>query len=530
VIRKVFKLSVAIVIALGVMEVVLQAGALVMYGLHRNPSHDSRIDDDGVLRILCVGDSFTFGDGASTPETSYPMALKRELQERLGSPVEVLNTGWPGNDSRDVLAFLDEHLRTFRPHVVVVLVGANDVWNRPELLTDPSTTRNSHGFNLRWRTARLVRLLLQDRRDAGRWDNAGTPSSSMIAAARRLIAEAGIHTAGRPGSPELSKRVRETRGRTWSAIDKRAYHAAIATLEAGIAVEDHPMLRALLVRTYGLSGDRERASTALDELRARTAEHPDRDHEIYLVEALWHAGRVEEAFALGREVVERYPDAPTGWRVLGQTGFRIDHEVAKLAFRRFVEVSGPVQPSLAWAVADLGRLLADESPEDATRLLHAGLLLSGSLAKHPFASYAISAKRIPAEMVKTQLDVADLDARGSSLLQAAYDDVYGGSASQWRQVLRRHLLSMGAMVRDSDAQAVFLSYPFFNHHEAVIRAAAMESGAKFVPVRERFDRELETHSRDELFVKDGHCNDTGYAIVADEVGEAILCFLGETGG
>ena len=55
--------------------------------------------------------------------------------------------------------------------------------------------------------------------------------------------------------------------------------------------------------------------------------------------------------------------------------------------------------------------------------------------------------------------------------------------------------------------------------------AAEEAGAGFVPVMSRFGQELKRRARNELFVRDGHCNDAGYALMAELVAPAVAAAL-----
>jgi lysophospholipase L1-like esterase len=79
------------------------------------------------LRILCVGDSFTFGAGAKNGY-SYPEQLQKLLDgEKL--KYTVYNLGIPGTNSSTVLLNLPGWIELYKPRVVVLLIGANDLWN-----------------------------------------------------------------------------------------------------------------------------------------------------------------------------------------------------------------------------------------------------------------------------------------------------------------------------------------------------------------------------------------------------------------
>ena len=76
------------------------------------------------LRVLCLGDSNTFG--LSLPEeAAYPRRAEAFLQQVLRRPVRVLNGGIPGADTRNGLELLRRLLPVFRPQVVTFAFGFN---------------------------------------------------------------------------------------------------------------------------------------------------------------------------------------------------------------------------------------------------------------------------------------------------------------------------------------------------------------------------------------------------------------------
>ena len=86
----------------------------------------------GTFRILCLGDSTTFGWSVADDET-YPFQLEKLLRERYpGRPVQVLNlgvTGYTSLQGREL--FRSEN---FRPDLVVFAFGPND--RLPALMSD----------------------------------------------------------------------------------------------------------------------------------------------------------------------------------------------------------------------------------------------------------------------------------------------------------------------------------------------------------------------------------------------------------
>jgi lysophospholipase L1-like esterase len=159
-------------------ELLLQLGAVVV-AFGAAPDRDAGTAGagagtpagDAACAALCVGDSFTYGLGSTAPANSYPMQLESALAARpFRSRSRVVNAGWPGSTSREVLLAVKERLETVDPACVIVLVGVNDVWRAPALLGEDeldraaaasNETSSGGGFRLEWRTRRLLQLLLQ---------------------------------------------------------------------------------------------------------------------------------------------------------------------------------------------------------------------------------------------------------------------------------------------------------------------------------------------------------------------------------
>ena len=92
----------------------------------RDPREYSLEKAPGTFRILVLGDSVTFGHGA-TYETSYPYLLEQRL--RSWNPQvkwEVWNLGVPGYNTAQELAYLHEVGERYAPDLVVVGFFLND--------------------------------------------------------------------------------------------------------------------------------------------------------------------------------------------------------------------------------------------------------------------------------------------------------------------------------------------------------------------------------------------------------------------
>ncbi len=114
---------------LAVLEIGLRiAGNL--YNLYYSTDTGSRPGNlkEDKFNILCLGDSFTAGAGASA-ENSYPRQLERLLRENIDGKINVINAGRLGNTSTLLLNNFGKDIALYRPQVAIVMVGCNNFWN-----------------------------------------------------------------------------------------------------------------------------------------------------------------------------------------------------------------------------------------------------------------------------------------------------------------------------------------------------------------------------------------------------------------
>jgi hypothetical protein len=81
----------------------------------------------GVLRVACLGDSFTFGWGVEEGQ-SWPDHLQRLFEERRpGDAVEVLNFGVPAYNTTQEVRCLRQKALSYEPDLVLLTYFANDI-------------------------------------------------------------------------------------------------------------------------------------------------------------------------------------------------------------------------------------------------------------------------------------------------------------------------------------------------------------------------------------------------------------------
>ena len=112
-------------------EVFLQLASLATR--HWAEGRGGTVMAEGAIRILCVGDSHTFGLPLPEEE-SYPAQLGEALARRHpGIEIEVINLGIPSLNSAFVANRLEEQMHQIQPQLVIVWVGINNLWNVVEM-------------------------------------------------------------------------------------------------------------------------------------------------------------------------------------------------------------------------------------------------------------------------------------------------------------------------------------------------------------------------------------------------------------
>lgn len=150
--------ALVILVLLVTAEITLQMAALFM--------KSRAVAQSGLRshRILCVGDSHTYGAGIP-PGESYPVHLQKFLNARAPGDYSVVNLGVPGMNTAQVLKRLPQFVFLYKPEAVIVWVGINNAWNRADMdLRESGLLVRLDGLLTRSRLYRLVRVRMHDRR------------------------------------------------------------------------------------------------------------------------------------------------------------------------------------------------------------------------------------------------------------------------------------------------------------------------------------------------------------------------------
>lgn len=519
--RRPARFALAGVVALLCLEVVLQIGSIVVW-LFASPS--TADPGAGGPTVLCVGDSYTYGLGSSSSdERSYPAVLQRLLRERLGAAApRVVNAGWPGQNSRDVLWKIDAQLRTNRPAVVCVLVGLNDTWTRPARLDDAdlaASAGDGSGWTLRFRTWRLLQLVLSI--------GGGPPAAEAARGSDRPAGEAT--QAADPATPPAV-------GRAVALAQAGRHDEAVAELERGAAdpaqaAQCHQGLVQMLV---GL-GRRERARASLRWLADAFAQRMTPEvAEAYAV-ALAAAGERTASLEAARAGAERFPGCSPLWWLQGQALYDLeDLPAAERALDRALATAESAGAKPEWRAMlrrDLARASAARDPCKAVRLLLDSLELDPAFDRCQVVLDGAASHLTP-DRVRDCLAAAPLDGPRRELAARLFTgqvvDASGkvtGSYADRKEllgVLEDHLQRIVERCRSAGARPILLTYPLEQSDLAAVHAHV--AGAHSVPLVHMlpaFRAELARAPGRDLYIADRHCNDAGYALMAQVLADVV---------
>jgi lysophospholipase L1-like esterase len=146
-----------LILGFAALEGLLQLGALAVRA--RGGSAPSW-SVGGAVRLVALGDSNTYGLYVGKVN-AYPRLLETGWNGQEGvRRLEVLNLGYPGNNSSVLRNRFRAVLGDYRPDAVLIQIGVNDFWSMPEpIVADDESESVWVSLARRSRTGRLLVIL-----------------------------------------------------------------------------------------------------------------------------------------------------------------------------------------------------------------------------------------------------------------------------------------------------------------------------------------------------------------------------------
>lgn len=493
-------------------ELVLQTLAFASWVDLRRLESDFRPPREGpqVRRVLCVGDSFTFGTGARSPaRESYPARLEYWLhQQDPSSPLEwqVFNHGWPGRNSAELVTLLPGLLREIRPHHVCILTGTNNRWNprgsgeteaagadTDEPASDP------RAWHWKLRSMDLVRLV----RDALERGQDPVPEDGVD----RSI---GLDEEPPPEWPEP--------GEVGEPPDDEGSDEPGAATSPWL--DELRQIRDQLTR-QDLGGVEARLRELIP--RVQSADHRATSEE--LVRQLTRARLRHEAIEVGMQAIARFGRSYwlCGYLIepLTKVG-RVDEAVACANAARKLEVT---KQAWLYRAAALAYLEAKDYSSALDSILQA-FAVEPNLAAVRNVMTRMKLQRMGDASFEAALQRRDLSGPQKQLLRNLHGELRARSPQVLSGPLQEDLRTLVRLCAQSGAEATVLTYPSIQPtpfvQEAVLQLR--EEGVRTIDLQALLSRLQEDTPHEQLFVEDGHCTAYGYDRVARHIADALRDF------
>lgn len=123
--QKIIFIILGVMTALLALEISLRLAGFI-YKHYRINNHERKAEvKDEFIKILCLGDSFTFGEGAPKGY-SYPEQLQKILDNISNKKYIVYNAGIGGQNSSQILKNLENNIQRYKPDVILLMAGINN--------------------------------------------------------------------------------------------------------------------------------------------------------------------------------------------------------------------------------------------------------------------------------------------------------------------------------------------------------------------------------------------------------------------
>jgi len=534
------KLAMALLAFFVCLEGILQVGALAT-ALLMTPRAEDAYDKP---HVLCLGDSFTYGQGATTREGAYPAVLE-SIITNAGHDIAVLNGGWPGRTSRDLIEMYAGKINE-NTKALCILVGTNDSWKYPDEITQPELNEilsrpepTEEGFAWQFRTKTLLMMMFGfesqtwlrtgNHADAGETE-ASTRNGGMDARTmqrreqgQQLLTSAGFQFRAPKILPHDAA-AQPILKRFWPLMAKKDYDAARSLIVTGLAESpDSPALLRASVTVLALAN--QPTDAPFLRLAKLHQEAPTPLTLQCLMQASASAGKPDDAMALAKEQIAQEPDAMEAWNTLQTTTFDLglwaEFERAATQTIELMAESRPAQS--AWCLNNYSTAIAKKAPERAAQVAIASFLMVPDAARTRLLLRKMK-RRVKRRVFEDTLASIQTDDAIVAQYRDLLDEVYAGKTNDtWESVLTNHIKLLNELAAKNGTAVVLVTYPFLQEGTLRVQQQVAEDlGIGLAHVTDRFTEELKTRDRTELFVPDGHCNDGGYALIAEVTAPLVL--------
>jgi hypothetical protein len=510
---KILLLMTGILFPLLLCEIVLQVAAYASAQKALQEVSQTPLKTEGENVVLCLGDSYTYGSGSTSKEKSYPGQLGSLLHQgrQEGQRWRVVNGGWPGRNSAELLQRLPEFLRQYQPDYACILIGLNNRWSRADMeLQHPESNAKatSRGFQWRFRTGRLIAIAW-----ANLWAEPNPEEQPAVGPKKQRPQRP-------PADADRRRRLRERASRHDDEI--------VLTGPPSTSLE-YKTLR--MADKHFRDQELAKAEHVVQEVKGRVLAMHDQSTAELCLTMLGKIKRHEDAIEFGRATLEKYGKSMVICGRLVEPIARMEdaNEALQLA-EQAIALQEPGEEQ-AWLYRSRALVYAkmknyDMMLRDAVycftfeaKEAHLESRLRKAIVQAPD-----SMQRFP-EIVMAM----DIDAVVKKWAVEIHTRILEENASaqdEGKNVLvpglEEDLLALVSILREKGIHPVLVTYPMPRTDASdCLRAVGLDLRVPLVDPGLRFGEILKSSPWEEYFIPDRHCNDKGYGVMASMIARVI---------
>lgn len=142
--------------------VLLEASLNIISNKYAKPgiiNPENKIPQNNEYRILCAGDSFTYGVGAGF-DHSYPAYLEKFLSQKISNKkITVFNFGIPGTNTTCILRKFKNDILQTQPQCVILMAGLNDLKHFSGVELSAAWPKSLRKSILNLKTIKLINII-----------------------------------------------------------------------------------------------------------------------------------------------------------------------------------------------------------------------------------------------------------------------------------------------------------------------------------------------------------------------------------
>jgi len=523
--RKVIKGLILLFIFFVSLELVLQIASLIQNKilnkqmLMQQAKNIKKNNEKQQINILCVGDSFTQGVGASDRNYSYPMQLNKYLQNNFFYNWNVFNCGVATTNSSEVVKFLPKLLEYYSPDYLCILIGINDSWNLN--LTKESSFEEKFDYTIHkkkfipwkliFRTHRLYNMIVKYFRDIRESRDGAFNIKKNKAEFKK-------------GQIKKPENIQDLFNFGMQLLSEKKFQDAVEVFNK-ILTLDPNYLDAQIQLAYSLVGQK-RNDEALNlalPVRQKIMDQPLRQH-INLAWFFMHVGDFKYAYNEVEQYRKYFPDdLGVIYQALGNIAFETyDYDTAESYFKKVIKDC----PQKAFSYRTLARIYSlQNKQEEAIKLLIQAYLLDKNAdlfalylsivhSSSPFANEHFI------EILNKFREETEINSNSYKELQILCQNMVrriGGD-----EVLRKNLYNISTLCLQNGVRPIFITYPMHSSINHIIREFCQKTNASLIDAEEIFNGLLKNDKFEKFFVQDSHLNNEGYRILSEELGKYII--------